>query len=77
MNPLEPLKYEKPLQDLKSKIAKEGSKSVFSPLIEKFILNNLHKVTVQMQVLIYLFIYFSLENLCLFEKPFCTQYFNN
>ncbi|GAU29533.1 hypothetical protein TSUD_115550 [Trifolium subterraneum] len=49
MNPLEPLKYEKPLQDLKSKIAKEGSKFVFSPLIEKFILNNPHKVTVQMQ----------------------------
>ena len=73
MNPLEPLKYEKPLQDLKSKIAKEGSKSVFSPLIEKFILNNLHKVTVQMQVLIY----FSLENLCLCENPFCTQYVNN
>jgi len=73
MNPLEPLKYEKPLQDLKSKIAKEGSISVFSPLIEKFILNNLHKVTVQMQVLIY----FSLENLCLCEKPFCTQYVNN
>ncbi|KAK7308213.1 hypothetical protein VNO77_41813 [Canavalia gladiata] len=49
MNPFEPLKYEKPLQDLKSRIAKEGSKSVFSPLIEKFILNNPHKVTVEMQ----------------------------
>jgi Zn-dependent M16 (insulinase) family peptidase len=56
MNPLEPLKYEKPLQDLKSKIAKEGSKFVFSPLIEKFILNNPHKVTVQMQVFIYLYL---------------------
>ncbi|KAK7366460.1 hypothetical protein VNO80_08450 [Phaseolus coccineus] len=49
MNPFEPLKYEKPLQDLKSRIAKEGPKSVFSPLIEKFILNNPHKVTVEMQ----------------------------
>ncbi|KAH1267878.1 Presequence protease 2, chloroplastic/mitochondrial [Glycine max] len=49
MNPFEPLKYEKPLQDLKSRIAKEGSKSVFSPLIEKFILNNPHQVTVEMQ----------------------------
>ncbi|WVZ09712.1 hypothetical protein V8G54_014242 [Vigna mungo] len=49
MNPFEPLKYEKPLEDLKSRISKEGSKSVFSPLIEKFILNNPHKVTVEMQ----------------------------
>ncbi|XP_020237092.1 presequence protease 2, chloroplastic/mitochondrial [Cajanus cajan] len=49
LNPFEPLKYEKPLQDLKSRIAKEGSKSVFSPLIEKFILNNPHQVTVEMQ----------------------------
>ncbi|XP_061354534.1 presequence protease 2, chloroplastic/mitochondrial-like [Gastrolobium bilobum] len=49
MNPFEPLKYEKPLQDLKSRIAKEGSKSVFSPLIEKFILNNPHQVAVEMQ----------------------------
>lgn len=61
MNPFEPLKYEKPLQDLKSRIAKEGSRSVFSPLIEKFILNNPHQVIVEMQVLIYLF--YSLENL--------------
>lgn len=51
MNPLEPLKYEGPLQDLKSRIAKEGSKSVFSPLIEKLILDNPHQVTVEMQVL--------------------------
>ncbi|KAL1294054.1 hypothetical protein HN51_054741 [Arachis hypogaea] len=49
MNPFEPLKYEKPLQDLKSRLAKEGSKAVFSPLIEKFILNNPHRVTVEMQ----------------------------
>ncbi|XP_014520661.1 presequence protease 1, chloroplastic/mitochondrial [Vigna radiata var. radiata] len=49
MNPFEPLKYEKPLEGLKSRISKEGSKSVFSPLIEKFILNNPHKVTVEMQ----------------------------
>ncbi|MED6131438.1 Presequence protease 2, chloroplastic/mitochondrial [Stylosanthes scabra] len=49
MNPFEPLKYEKPLQDLKSRLSKEGSKAVFSPLIEKFILNNPHRVTVEMQ----------------------------
>ncbi|KAI4295632.1 hypothetical protein L6164_035656 [Bauhinia variegata] len=49
MNPFEPLKYEKPLQDLKSRIAKEGSRAVFSPLIEKFILNNPHQVTIEMQ----------------------------
>ncbi|XP_042494165.1 presequence protease 2, chloroplastic/mitochondrial-like [Macadamia integrifolia] len=49
MDPFEPLKYEKPLQSLKAKIAEVGSKAVFSPLIEKFILNNPHRVTVEMQ----------------------------
>ncbi|WCJ17647.1 presequence protease 1 [Euphorbia peplus] len=48
-DPLEPLKYEKPLMDLKARIAQEGSKAVFSPLIEKFILNNPHRVTVEMR----------------------------
>ncbi|XP_010066034.3 LOW QUALITY PROTEIN: presequence protease 2, chloroplastic/mitochondrial [Eucalyptus grandis] len=49
MDPFEPLKYEEPLMALKARIAKEGSKAVFSPLIEKFILNNPHLVTVEMQ----------------------------
>ncbi|RWR92530.1 presequence protease 2, chloroplastic/mitochondrial [Cinnamomum micranthum f. kanehirae] len=48
-DPFEPLKYEKPLQSLKARIASEGSKAVFSPLIHKFILNNPHRVTVEMQ----------------------------
>lgn len=50
MDPFEPLKYEQPLSDLKARIAEEGSKAVFSPLIEKFILNNPHCVTIEMQV---------------------------
>lgn len=60
MDPFEPLKYEKPLMDLKARIAEEGSKAVFSPLIEKYILNNSHRVTVEMQVLVILchFLYF-------------------
>ncbi|XP_073010433.1 presequence protease 1, chloroplastic/mitochondrial isoform X1 [Typha latifolia] len=49
MDPFEPLRYEKPLQNLKMRIAEEGSKAVFSPLIYKFILNNPHLVTVEMQ----------------------------
>ncbi|PUZ77749.1 hypothetical protein GQ55_1G398800 [Panicum hallii var. hallii] len=49
MDPFEPLKYEQPLQELKARIAEEGSKAVFSPLIEKFILKNAHRVTVEMQ----------------------------
>ncbi|MBA0698192.1 hypothetical protein Goari_021695, partial [Gossypium aridum] len=49
MDPFEPLKYEQPLLDLKARIAEEGSKAVFSPLIEKFILNNPHCVTIEMQ----------------------------
>eukprot|EP00262_Sarcandra_glabra_P022378 TRINITY_DN98_c0_g2_i2.p1 TRINITY_DN98_c0_g2~~TRINITY_DN98_c0_g2_i2.p1 ORF type:complete len:968 (+),score=215.88 TRINITY_DN98_c0_g2_i2:407-3310(+) len=49
MDPFEPLKYEKPLESLKARIAAEGSKAVFCPLIKKFILNNPHCVTVEMQ----------------------------
>ncbi|XP_021851322.2 presequence protease 1, chloroplastic/mitochondrial [Spinacia oleracea] len=49
MDPFEPLRWEKPLMKLKEKIAAEGSKAVFSPLIEKYILNNSHRVTVEMQ----------------------------
>ncbi|XVF01236.1 hypothetical protein REPUB_Repub04eG0070600 [Reevesia pubescens] len=49
MDPFEPLKYEEPLKILKARIAEQGSKAVFSPLIEKFILNNSHCVTVEMQ----------------------------
>ncbi|THG05826.1 hypothetical protein TEA_026437 [Camellia sinensis var. sinensis] len=49
MDPFQPLKYQKPLMELKARIAEEGSKSVFAPLIEKFILNNPHRVTVEMQ----------------------------
>lgn len=49
MDPFEPLKYEKPLMALKARIAEEGSKAVFSPLIQKYILNNPHCVTVEMQ----------------------------
>ncbi|KAJ6671254.1 hypothetical protein OIU85_015050 [Salix viminalis] len=49
MDPFEPLKYEKPLMALKARIVEEGSKAVFSPLIEKFILNNPHRVTIEMQ----------------------------
>ncbi|KAF6139096.1 hypothetical protein GIB67_010822 [Kingdonia uniflora] len=49
MDPFEPLKYEKPLTSLKARIADEGSKAVFSPLLQKFILNNPHCVTIEMQ----------------------------
>ncbi|XP_010269115.1 PREDICTED: presequence protease 2, chloroplastic/mitochondrial [Nelumbo nucifera] len=49
MDPFEPLKYEEPLKSLKDRIAKEGSKAVFSPLIQKYILNNPHCVAIEMQ----------------------------
>ncbi|VFQ65797.1 unnamed protein product [Cuscuta campestris] len=49
LDPFEPLKYKKPLEDLKARIAKEGSKAVFAPLIEQYILTNPHRVTVEMQ----------------------------
>lgn len=50
MDPFVPLKYQEPLQALKVRIAEEGSKAVFAPLIERLILNNPHRVTVEMQV---------------------------
>ncbi|KAD6795283.1 hypothetical protein E3N88_06179 [Mikania micrantha] len=49
MDPFEPLKYQEPLAALKARIDKEGSKAVFAPLIEKYILNNPHRVTIEMQ----------------------------
>lgn len=67
MDPFEPLKYEKPLLALKARIEAEGSKAVFSPLIEKFILNNSHRVVVEMQVMNY--IYFSQDFSSLFITP--------
>uniref|UniRef100_A0A0D6R045 Peptidase M16C associated domain-containing protein n=1 Tax=Araucaria cunninghamii TaxID=56994 RepID=A0A0D6R045_ARACU len=48
-NPFEPLKFEKPLEALKARIAQDGSKTVFSPLIQKFLLDNPHRVTIQLQ----------------------------
>ncbi|KAL5982427.1 Presequence protease 2, chloroplastic/mitochondrial, partial [Asimina triloba] len=48
-DPFEPLKYQEPLQSLKARIAEQGSEAVFSPLIWKFILNNPHRVMVEMQ----------------------------
>lgn len=54
MDPFEPLKYTEPLKALKTRIAEEGSKAVFSPLIEQFILNNSHRVTIEMQVFFFL-----------------------
>ena len=58
MDPFEPLRWEKPLMKLKERVSAEGSKAVFSPLIEKYILKNPHRVTVEMQVsnAIYIFI---------------------
>ncbi|XP_004230817.2 presequence protease 1, chloroplastic/mitochondrial-like [Solanum lycopersicum] len=49
MDPFEPLKYQKPLEALKARIAKEGSKAVFAPLMDQYILRNPHRVTVEMQ----------------------------
>ncbi|KAH0728580.1 hypothetical protein KY290_003201 [Solanum tuberosum] len=49
MDPFEPLKYQKPLETLKARIAKEGSKAVFAPLMDQYILRNPHRVTVEMQ----------------------------
>lgn len=48
-DPFEPLRFAKPLEALKARIAAEGAKAVFSPLLQKFFLDNPHKVTVLLQ----------------------------
>ncbi|KAH7306374.1 hypothetical protein KP509_22G008200 [Ceratopteris richardii] len=48
-DPFEPLRFAKPLEQLKDRIAAEGPKAVFAPLITKFLLENPHKVTVLLQ----------------------------
>ncbi|KAM1794494.1 hypothetical protein ACFX11_034961 [Malus domestica] len=49
MKPFEPLKFGKSLMELNARIQKEGSKAVLSPVIEKFIVKNPHKVVVAMR----------------------------
>lgn len=49
-DPFEPLRFAKPLEALKARISSEGAKAIFSPLIQKFLLDNSHKVTVLLQV---------------------------
>eukprot|EP00850_Spirogloea_muscicola_P017373 SM000148S01050 [mRNA] locus=s148:321856:326518:- [translate_table: standard] len=48
-DPLEPLRFAKPLADLKARLAEQGIKGVFSPLIHQFLLNNPHRVTIKLQ----------------------------
>jgi Zn-dependent M16 (insulinase) family peptidase len=46
-NPTEALKFEAPLAELKSSIAKDGSR-VFQDMIREFMLENSHRTTVGM-----------------------------
>ncbi|KAJ7560363.1 hypothetical protein O6H91_04G126700 [Diphasiastrum complanatum] len=48
-DPFEPLKFSQPLAALKARLAAEGTKAVFSPLIQTYILDNQHRVTVELQ----------------------------
>ncbi|KAL3690174.1 hypothetical protein R1sor_016483 [Riccia sorocarpa] len=48
-DPFEPLRFAKPLEAFKERIAKEGVKGVFSPLIQRYILDNRHRVTIELQ----------------------------
>ncbi|MCO5572009.1 hypothetical protein L7F22_025760 [Adiantum nelumboides] len=48
-DPFEPLRFARPLESLKARIANEGAKAIFSPLIQNFLLDNAHKVTVMLQ----------------------------
>ena len=48
--PFEPLKYEEHLASLKARIAKEGSKAIFSPSVDKYILKESHLFTFKMNM---------------------------
>jgi Zn-dependent M16 (insulinase) family peptidase len=49
-DPFEPLHFAKPLEQLKQRLSAEGVKAVLSPVIQKYILDNPHRVTVELQV---------------------------
>ncbi|GJP38783.1 hypothetical protein CLOM_g23195 [Closterium sp. NIES-68] len=49
-DPIQPLRFEGPLAEFKEKIRQPGGiKAVFSPLIRSYLLDNQHRVTVEMQ----------------------------
>jgi Zn-dependent M16 (insulinase) family peptidase len=48
-DPFEPLHFAKPLEQFKQRLSAEGVKAVLSPLIQKYILDNPHRVTIELQ----------------------------
>jgi Zn-dependent M16 (insulinase) family peptidase len=50
LDPFEPLRFAKPLEHFKERLKTEGVKGVFSPLIQNYILDNPHRVTVELHV---------------------------
>eukprot|EP00244_Chara_vulgaris_P009641 TRINITY_DN4184_c0_g2_i1.p1 TRINITY_DN4184_c0_g2~~TRINITY_DN4184_c0_g2_i1.p1 ORF type:complete len:1050 (+),score=217.40 TRINITY_DN4184_c0_g2_i1:309-3152(+) len=48
-DPFEPLRFEKPLESFKARLVAEGAKGVFSPLLEKYLLANPHRVTILLE----------------------------
>ncbi|KAG0586728.1 hypothetical protein KC19_2G112800 [Ceratodon purpureus] len=48
LDPFEPLRFAKPLEHFKERLKTEGVKGVFAPLIRNFILDNPHRVTVEL-----------------------------
>eukprot|EP00899_Mesostigma_viride_P012227 jgi/Mesvir1/21004/Mv08062-RA.1 len=48
-DPFTPLKFEKPLREFKERLTTLGAKGVFSPVLSKFLLDNPHRVVVELQ----------------------------
>eukprot|EP00246_Nothoceros_aenigmaticus_P001222 TRINITY_DN11663_c0_g1_i1.p1 TRINITY_DN11663_c0_g1~~TRINITY_DN11663_c0_g1_i1.p1 ORF type:complete len:1083 (+),score=216.91 TRINITY_DN11663_c0_g1_i1:65-3313(+) len=48
-DPFEPLRFAKPLEEFKTRLAAEGSTGVFSPLIQKYLLDNNHRVAIVLE----------------------------
>lgn len=48
-SPFEPLEFNASLEHLKSRLAAEGSRAVFAPLLRRFLLENTHRVSVELE----------------------------
>jgi hypothetical protein len=49
-SPFEPLRFAAPLEHFKAQLQQQGIQALFGPLIRKYLLDNPHRVTLQLQV---------------------------
>lgn len=49
-SPFEPLRFAAPLEHFKARLQQQGSQALFGPLIRRYLLDNKHRVTLELQV---------------------------